>query len=71
MAGHDDDHLMTPAEVAATFRVDAKTVGRWEKTGRIGCVRTPGRHRRYWASEVRAILTGENRDPGDDGGDAA
>jgi excisionase family DNA binding protein len=48
--------LLTPAEVAAAFRVDPKTVTRWAKTGKLSCIRTLGGHRRYLATEVRAIL---------------
>jgi excisionase family DNA binding protein len=50
------DRLLTPGEVAALFRVDPKTVTRWAAQGRIGSIRTPGGHRRYRESEVRAIL---------------
>jgi excisionase family DNA binding protein len=51
--------LLTPAEVSARFRVDCKTVSRWAKTGKIHCVRTLGGHRRFYASEVDALLRGE------------
>jgi len=57
----DGDRLMTPSEVADAFRVDAKTVTRWAKTGRIGSIRTPGGHVRFRESEVRALLSGEAR----------
>lgn len=50
--------LLTPAEVAALFRVDPKTVTRWAKMGKITSVRTLGGHRRYRESEVRALLNG-------------
>lgn len=50
--------LLTPGEVAALFRVDAKTVTRWAKTGRIGSIKTPGGHHRFRESEVRALLEG-------------
>jgi len=53
------DRLMTPGEVASLFRVDPKTVTRWAVAGRIGSVRTPGGHRRFRESEVRALLHGE------------
>lgn len=53
------DRLLTPGEVAALFRVDPKTVTRWAAAGRIGSIRTPGGHRRFRESEVRALLTGE------------
>jgi excisionase family DNA binding protein len=53
------DRLLTPGEVAALFRVDPKTVTRWAAAGRIGSIRTPGGHRRFRESEVRALLTGD------------
>jgi excisionase family DNA binding protein len=53
-----DDELLTPAEVAALFRVDPKTVTRWARAGKISAIRTLGGHRRYRSSEVRALLTG-------------
>jgi excisionase family DNA binding protein len=49
--------LLTPAEVAAAFRVDPKTVTRWAKSGKLNSIRTLGGHRRYLASEVMAKLT--------------
>jgi len=49
--------LLTPAEVAATFRVDGKTVARWAKSGKLHAIRTLGGHRRYQADEVRELLT--------------
>ena len=48
--------LLTPAEVAAMFRVDPKTVTRWAKDGKLTSVRTLGGHRRYPEAEVRALL---------------
>ena len=72
------DRLLTPGEVAALFRVDPKTVTRWAAAGRIGSIRTPGGHRRFRESEVRALLEGEGefgdlaeeapRPPGEGGG---
>jgi len=44
--------LMTPAEVAAILHVDANTVARWSDGGKLHAMRTPGGHRRYYASEV-------------------
>lgn len=52
------DPLLTPAEVATMFRVDPKTVTRWANTGKIEHIRTPGGHRRYRESVVRALLDG-------------
>jgi excisionase family DNA binding protein len=56
----DGDRLLTPGEVAALFRVDAKTVTRWAANGRINSIRTPGGHRRFRESEVQALLRGES-----------
>jgi excisionase family DNA binding protein len=65
---------LTPGEVAALFRVDPKTVTRWAAAGRISSIRTPGGHRRFRESEVRALLEGEEdideprlRDPHESG----
>lgn len=55
-ASNDTEHLLTPAEVAALFRVDPKTVTRWAKAGKLTSIRTLGGHRRYRASEVHALL---------------
>ena len=54
----DIEPLLTPAEVAAHFRVDAKTVTRWAKAGKLASIRTLGGHRRYREDEVRALLKG-------------
>lgn len=53
---HVTERLLTPGEVATLFRVDPKTVTRWATAGRIGSIRTPGGHRRFRESEVRALL---------------
>ncbi len=50
------ERLLTPAEVAALFRVDPKTVTRWAKSGKLSSIRTLGGHRRYRESEVRELL---------------
>ena len=52
------ERLLTPGEVATMFRVDPKTVTRWAAAGRISSIRTPGGHRRFRESEVRALLEG-------------
>lgn len=57
--GSDTEALLTPAEVAAMFRVDPKTVTRWAKAGKLSSIRTLGGHRRYRESEVRALLSGQ------------
>lgn len=50
------DTLLTPAEVAALFRVNPKTVTRWARAGKITAIRTLGGHRRFPASEIRKCL---------------
>lgn len=57
----DIPELMTPAEVAALFRVDPKTVTRWAKAGKLTSIRTLGGHRRYRAAEVHGLLHGTAR----------
>jgi len=52
----DPDELLTPSEVAAMFRVNPKTVTRWARAGKISAIRTLGGHRRFRASEIRALL---------------
>jgi len=53
---HTADHMLTPGEVAALFRVDPKTVTRWASAGRIASIRTPGGHRRFREADVKALL---------------
>ena len=53
-----DSRLMTPAEVAAVFRVDVKTVTRWANAGKLTSIRTLGGHRRFRESEVMALMQG-------------
>ncbi|OLT25392.1 hypothetical protein BJF83_22985 [Nocardiopsis sp. CNR-923] len=48
--------VLTPTDVARTFRVDSRTVSRWAKEGRITSFRTPGGHRRFLKHEVDALL---------------
>lgn len=55
-ARFDPEPLYTPAEVAALFRVDPKTVTRWAQAGKLNSIRTLGGHRRFRESEVRALL---------------
>ena len=56
LSASNQEKLLTPAEVAALFRVDPKTVTRWAKAGKLNSIRTLGGHRRYKESEVKALL---------------
>jgi excisionase family DNA binding protein len=58
-----ESELLTPAEVATLFRVDAKTVTRWAKAGKIASIRTLGGHRRYNKADVMALLGKASRQP--------
>lgn len=51
-----EDDLLTPAEAAAIFRVDPKTVARWAEMGKLSTIRTLGGHRRYSSAEIQALL---------------
>ena len=61
----NSERLLTPGEVAALFRVVPKTVTRWAASGRISSIRTPGGHRRFRESEVRALLGGDVKQTAD------
>jgi excisionase family DNA binding protein len=67
MTQYDDvdgnDALLTPAEVAAMFRVNPKTVTRWARAGKLNAIRTLGGHRRFRASEIRQILADMANEP--------
>jgi excisionase family DNA binding protein len=58
---NEAEPLLTPAEVATLFRVDAKTVSRWAKAGKLTATRTLGGHRRFKEREVRALLAASRR----------
>ena len=47
--------LLKPAEVAALYSVDPKTVSSWGDMGKLTVIRTLGGHRRYLESEVMAL----------------
>jgi len=52
------DALLTPGEVARLFRVDPKTVARWDKEGKLTSVKTLGGHRRYPQEQLNSLLQG-------------
>jgi excisionase family DNA binding protein len=53
-----EPRLLTPGEVAALFRVDPKTVAKWERDGKLPARKTAGGHRRYRQADVDALLAG-------------
>lgn len=63
----DDDELLTPREVAEIFGVRTTTIARWSREGRLAPLRTPGGHRRFTRSSVRAVLEQDaQEEPGRD-----
>lgn len=48
--------LMPIGEVAAAFKVKVPTVRAWAAAGKLTVVRTPGNQRRFYESEVSALL---------------
>ena len=56
---HDDaEALLKPAQVAALFDVDPKTVSSWGDAGKLTVIRTLGGHRRFRKAEVLALRNG-------------
>lgn len=54
---------MTTGEVAEAFNVNAETVARWDREGKLGegtVFRTLGGHRRYKRDRIMALLGQEN-----------
>ncbi len=62
MSVREDVKLLKPAEVEDLLRVHARTVSRWGRTGWLLSVRTLGGRRRYFQSEVAALMSGESRE---------
>ena len=63
MTDTKDPEWLTPAEVAALFRVETKAVARWSDAGKLECIRTPGGTRRYRRRYIEALLNeGASRD---------
>ena len=50
------DELLTCREVAARFRVNPKTVSRWERAGKLRAIRTLGGHRRFYRSDIERTI---------------
>ncbi len=48
----DTKEWMTPAEVAAYFRVSPVTVRAWAAAGKISFSLTPGGHRRFSSEDI-------------------
>lgn len=61
----EQDVYMTPAEVAAFFRVDVKTVTRWSRgglfDGKVHTRMTMGGHRRFRQADILAYAAATDR----------
>lgn len=51
-----EDRLLTTREAATKFRVHPTTIRRWVTGGLLKAALTPGRHGRYWESDVKAAM---------------
>jgi excisionase family DNA binding protein len=51
----EPEEFLRPSQAAELLHVSPQTITRWAKEGRIGCVVTLGGHRRFRASEIRAL----------------
>jgi excisionase family DNA binding protein len=51
-----EENLLWPHEVADIFRVNKRTIHRWNAAGKIEAEKTPGGYRRYRESVVLALL---------------
>lgn len=50
-----DELLLTSGEVASLFQVSLRAVRYWADSGKFSILRTPGGHRRYFASSIAHI----------------
>ena len=53
----DEDRLLTPAEAAKLRRVSPRSLRYWNALGLLAAEKTPGGHRRYRESQIRALGT--------------
>ena len=58
-----EEPLLRPGQVAMLFQVSRRTISDWARAGRIPWVETPGGHRRFRLSDVRALVESVRVDP--------
>jgi len=54
-----EHELLTTGEMAELFRVDPRTIGRWDRAGRFesgAVLRTPSGQRRFRRDKITALL---------------
>lgn len=54
--GLNGERLFTASDVAEICQVDLKTIHNWTEASKLTGFRTPGRHLRFKAADVRAFL---------------
>ena len=59
----EPEEFLRPAQAAELLHVSPQTISRWAKEGRITCVVTLGGHRRFRASEIRALAEEHGETP--------
>ena len=57
-----DEQLLRPGQVAALFQVSRRTISDWARAGKLDAIITPGGHRRFRATQVRALLEAQKVD---------
>lgn len=63
MEAHEEhDRMLTAAQVAKLWGVDSKTVTRWSNRGKLPFIRTPGGHRRFPESYIRALIAASTQE---------
>lgn len=58
MLMEDKSTLYTLEEAAELLRVSKETIRRWDKSGKIHCIRLPNGYRRVPVSEISRITKG-------------
>lgn len=54
-----DEQYLSPQRAAKMLDVSGDTLRKWARDGRVRCVWTPGKRRRYLLSDLQAILKAE------------
>ena len=70
-AAAEQDHWLTLGQACKLLNVDESTLRRWADAGQVRTFRTPGGHRRFAETDVRAIVDGRSAKSYGDVGDLA
>lgn len=61
--GATADELLTTGDAAKLLQASVQTVRRWEASGHLTAIRTPGNQRRFRRAEVEALLAPSDPEP--------